>query len=163
MQSAPAADLDAAARGVLLLQPHVRVAPGRLVATAEGGAVAPWPTTMALATRARLRRPEEHAIIPEAHQHGGSHLSQTRRQQRGAVAPVEDEERDRAIGQMVRQGRHLADGHRLGPLAGCQPHRVDWRGPRRPLGPELRHPRVRPAGHDRLAGRVPRRVVDGWW
>ena len=76
VQPTPAADLDTSACSVLLLQPHVRVAPGCLIATAEGGAVAPWPTTMALTTRGRLRRPEEHPIIPEAHQHSGAHIRQ---------------------------------------------------------------------------------------
>ena len=66
-----------------------------------------------------------------------------------------------ASGQASKQRADLRCGGLVGVLQRVQPGRVHRRGPGVAGEAQLRDPLERPAGHDRLAGRVPRGVVVG--
>ena len=102
----------------------------------------------------------EAAVAPQAHQDGGAGVRQPQRQLERVVAGVEDEQRRRAVGRvMAQEALDLLDGDGLGVLGRVDALHVERRRPALAREAELGEPLVRPAGDDRLAGRVARRMV----
>jgi len=78
----------------------------------------------------------------------------------GIVASVEDEQRDwPGRGQALHKLRDLCRGDRVGVATGLDALHIQRRSPAVMGKAELCQPGIRPAGHDRLARRLPRRGV----
>jgi len=146
--------------GVLLAVLCRRRPPGgRIVA----GQLAPMPSR---ATGARLpvRIGVEAAPAPQPHQHRDPlaiQVAQLAAQLHRVVAGVEHAQRDRAVGrQAPEQGPDLRGGDGVRVVRRRHPAHVQRRRPAIVGEAHLREPPIRPAGDDRLAGRLPRgRVV----
>jgi hypothetical protein len=100
------------------------------------------------------------AVRAQPHQHRHGQVGQVQRQLRGVVAGVEHNPWDGpARGQASQQRAELGGGGLVGVLQGVEPAGIHRGGPGVPRQAQLADPLERPAGDDRLAGRVARRVV----
>jgi hypothetical protein len=102
----------------------------------------------------------EAAVRSQPDQHRHRRLGQVQGELGGVVAGVEDEQRHGPAGrETLKQRTDLAGGGLVGVVQGMQPAGIHWGGPGVALKADLGDPLVGPAGDDRLAGRMPGRVV----
>ncbi len=102
----------------------------------------------------------EAAVRPQPHQHRHPSVGQVQGELGGVIAAIEDEQRHGLAGrQPLKQRADLAGGGLVGVLQRVQPPGVHRGGPGVAVEAELADPLERPAGDDRLAGRMPRGVV----
>jgi hypothetical protein len=98
---------------------------------------------------------EEAAVGPQADQHRRGNRAYPLRQVRRVVARIEDEQRYSSVsGQVLGEALHLLDRDRIGVFPRMHPTHIERGGPAVPGEAQLGEPLVRPAGHDRLSGRV---------
>jgi hypothetical protein len=146
---------------VLVVVGHVRGGrdgPGGRVGEGELGAVAARPA--AGTGRAWRRVVVEAAVGPEPHQHRHGRLGEVQGQLGGVVAGVEHNQRWLPGGGQPPQQRADLHGRGVvGVLGRVQPAGVHRGGPGVPGEAQLADPLERPAGHDRLARRMPGRVI----
>src|SRR5215217_4445641 len=158
MQPTPRLDGDGAVLVVVGGKGGGRGGPGGRVGEVELGAMAAW--TSARAGWAWWRVGVEAAVRSQPHQHRHGQVGEVEGQLGGVVAAVEDEQRyPPADVQPFKQRADLACGGLVGVVQGMQPPGVHRGGPRVALKAQPRDPLERPAGDDRLAGRMARGVV----
>jgi site-specific DNA recombinase len=158
MQPSPRLDGDGAVLVVLTGQGGGRDRPGSRVGAVELGPVAAWPARAAGWPWWRVG--VEAAVGSQPHQHRHGNLGKVQGQLGRVVAAVEHKPWHRPAGrQPTKQRADLASGLLVGVVQRVQPLGVDQRGPGVPGEAQLRDPLERPAGDDRLAGRMPRGVV----
>jgi site-specific DNA recombinase len=158
MQPGPGVHGDAAVLVVAGGKGGGRGGPGGRVGEGELGAVAP--RAAASARRSWRRVGVEAAVRPQPHQHRHGQVGEVQRQLRGVIAGVEHKQRHGLAGRQPRQQRPDLYGRGVvGVIQRLQPAGVHRGGPGVSREAELADPLERPAGHDRLAGRMPRGVV----
>ena len=158
MQSAPGRHGDGAVLVVLGHMGRGRCGPGGRVGEGELGAVAARPAGGA--GWAWWRVGVEATIRAQPYQHRCWSGGQVEGELGGVVAGVEDEQGHRLGGaEPSKQRADLRGGGLVGVVQGMQPPGVDRGGPGVPGEAELADPLERPAGDDRLAGRVAGGVV----
>jgi site-specific DNA recombinase len=157
MQPAPRLHGHGAVLVVLIGQCGGRARPGGRVGAVELGAVAAGPAGGA--GWAWWRVGVEAAVRAQPHQHRHLLLGQIEGELGGVVAAIEDEQRHPPAGvQAANQRADLARSGLVGVVGRVQPAGIHRRGPGVPGEAQLADPLERPAGDDRLAGRVP----EGW-
>jgi hypothetical protein len=99
--------------------------------------------------------------LPQPDRDRGGLVAEPKPQAGGVVAGVQDQQRDRLLAcrQASNQRSDLADGDVVVVVRRMQPAGGQRGGPAVTGEAELTAPLERPASHDRLAGRVPRRLV----
>jgi hypothetical protein len=158
VQPLPGSDLDPAVDVVVNLKPQVRFRPRLRVGAAQPSTV-PARSTL-LSRRARRRTGEVLAVVAHPHHDLRTGAGQLHRQLDRVVAAVEREQRRGR--QRPEPGQNLPDllrGHHGRVVADEQPAGVQRCRPRVRAGRQSDQPGVAPAGHYRLPGRVPRRVI----
>ena len=139
-------------------QTSVAGGPGGRVGAVELGAVAARPA--ASTGWAGRWVGVEATVGAQPHQHRCWSVSEVEGELRGVVAGVEHKPWDGPVSrQACKQRADLRGGGVVGVVQGMQPPRVDRGGPGVSGEAELADPLERPAGDDRLAGRVPGGVV----
>jgi site-specific DNA recombinase len=122
---------------------------GAMAARSAGGAGWPW-----------WRVGVKAAVRPQPHQHHHGDLSEVQSELGGVVAAVEHQPRHRSTGRQPRKQRaDLHCGGLVSVVQGMQAAGVHRSGPGVAVEAELGDPLERPAGDDRLAGRMPRGMV----
>ena len=132
--------------------------PGPLLGAGELLARLAW--SPHLWSRRRWRIGVEAAVAPQPHQHRDPfalEVGQFAGQLHRLIAGSDDAQRDGSIGgQVLHQLRDRRGGDRVGIATSRHALHVHWRGPAIVSEAQLRQPGVRPAGDDRLPGRLTR-------
>jgi hypothetical protein len=158
MQPSPRFDGDGAVLVVLTGQGGGRDRPGGRVGAVELGPVAARPARAAGWPGWRVG--VEAAVGPEPHQHRHRQVGQVQGELGGVVAAVEHKPWHRPAGRQPLQERtDLHGGGVVGVVQWVQPAGVHRGGPGVAREAQLRDPLERPAGDDRLAGRMPRGMI----